>query len=309
VNSTAEQVLVIKLGALGDFVQAMGPFAAIRKRHADAQITLLTTAPYVALAEASGYFNDIWIDKRPRWWQVGEWLGLKRRFDSTGFQRVYDLQTSDRSGIYFRLFAAPKPEWSGIARGCSHPHANPARDSMHSIDRQREQLAMAGIDTVPAPDLGWVNGDISAFGTQSPFVLLLPGGSAHRPAKRWPVTGYVALAKALMAKGCQPVLIGAGDESERNAEIADLCAGVINLTGRTSLFDIASLARSAAGAVGNDNGPMHLIAASDCPSLVLYSSASNPALCAQRGASVAILRRDNLADLELAEVEAAIRLR
>ena len=308
-NSTAEQVLVIKLGALGDFVQAMGPFAAIRKRHADARITLLTTAPYVALAEASGYFNDIWIDKRPRWWQVGEWLGLKRRFDSTGFQRVYDLQTSDRSGIYFRLFAAPKPEWSGIARGCSHPHANPARDSMHSIDRQREQLAMAGIDTVPAPDLGWVNGDISAFGTQSPFVLLLPGGSAHRPAKRWPVTGYVALAKALMAKGCQPVLIGAGDEAERNAEIADLCAGVVNLTGRTSLFDIASLARSAAGAVGNDNGPMHLIAASDCPSLVLYSSASNPALCAQRGASVAILRRDNLADLELAEVEAAIRLR
>jgi len=309
VNSTAEQVLVIKLGALGDFVQAMGPFAAIRKRHADARITLLTTAPYVALAEASGYFNDIWIDKRPRWWQVGEWLGLKRRFDSTGFQRVYDLQTSDRSVIYFRLFAAPKPEWSGIARGCSHPHANPARDSMHSIDRQREQLAMAGIDTVPAPDLGWVNGDISAFGTQSPFVLLLPGGSAHRPAKRWPVTGYVALAKALMAKGCQPVLIGAGDEAERNAEIADLCAGVVNLTGRTSLFDIASLARSAAGAVGNDNGPMHLIAASDCPSLVLYSSASNPALCAQRGASVAILRRDNLADLELAEVEAAIRLR
>ena len=308
-NSTAEQVLVIKLGALGDFVQAMGPFAAIRKRHADARITLLTTAPYVALAEASGYFNDIWIDKRPRWWQVGEWLGLKRRFDSTGFQRVYDLQTSDRSGIYFRLFAAPKPEWSGIARGCSHPHANPARDSMHSIDRQREQLAMAGIDTVPAPDLGWVNGDISAFGTQSPFVLLLPGGSAHRPAKRWPVTGYAALAKALMAKGCQPVLIGAGDEAERNAEIADLCAGVVNLTGRTSLFDIASLARSAAGAVGNDNGPMHLIAASDCPSLVLYSSASNPALCAQRGASVAILRRDNLADLELAEVEAAIRLR
>ena len=81
-------------------------------------------------------------------------------------------------------------------------------------------------------------------------MLLLPGGSAHRPAKRWPVTGYVALAKALMAKGCQPVLIGAGDESERNAEIADLCAGVINLTGRTSLFDIASLARSAAGGRG-----------------------------------------------------------
>ena len=29
---SAQRILVIKLGALGDFVQAMGPFAAIRSR-------------------------------------------------------------------------------------------------------------------------------------------------------------------------------------------------------------------------------------------------------------------------------------
>ena len=52
-------VLVIKLGALGDFVQALGPFNAIRKHHASRQIVLLTTPPFVSLAEASGYFDDI----------------------------------------------------------------------------------------------------------------------------------------------------------------------------------------------------------------------------------------------------------
>ena len=91
--------------------------------------------------------------------------------------------------------------------------------------------------------------------------------------------------------------------------IALACPLAVNLTGRTSLADLTRLARAAAGAVGNDNGPMHLTAAAGCPSVVLFSAASDPALCAQRGPSVAILRRDNLRDLGLAEVEAAMRLR
>ena len=308
-SAPATSILVIKLGALGDFVQALGPFAAIRRHHKDARITLLTTSPYADLAEASGYFNAIWIDERPQWWQVRRWLDLKRRFAEAGFGRVYDLQTSDRSGFYYRLLAEPKPEWSGIARGCSHPHLNPKRDFLHTVDRQREQLAAAGIDDVALPELDWAGGDIAALGLDRPFVLLVPGGSAHRPAKRWPIAGYAALANSLVDRGYQPVLIGTGAEAQRNAEIAAACAQAVNLTGRTSLFDLASLAREAAGAVGNDNGPMHLVAAAGCPTLVLFSSASDPALCAPRGVSVAILRRDNLADLEIAEVEAAIRLR
>ena len=37
---TGRRILVIKLGALGDFVQALGPFAAIRRHHAGDRITL-----------------------------------------------------------------------------------------------------------------------------------------------------------------------------------------------------------------------------------------------------------------------------
>ncbi len=308
---TAEfkNILVIKLSAFGDFVQAMGPCAALRRVHANARITLLTTAPYVEFAEMSGYFDEIWTDDRPRWWQVQKWLSLKRRLDSGAFGRVYDLQTSDRSGTYFRLFARPRPEWSGIATGCSHPHDNPRRDFMHTIERQREQLAAAGIDDVPAPSFDWIDGDIEKFQLPSGFILLVPGGSAGRPAKRWPTARYTRLAKLLAEKGHIPVLIGADDEASRNAEIAKACPHTINLTGKTSLSEIARLARAAAGAVGNDNGPMHLIAAAGCPSVVVYSADSDPALCAQRGPEVVILRRDNLLDLEPDEVEAAIRLR
>ena len=64
------RVLVIKLGALGDVVQALGPFAAIRRNHPGAHVTLLTTAPYKAFLAASGWFDEIWIDDRPPPWRA-----------------------------------------------------------------------------------------------------------------------------------------------------------------------------------------------------------------------------------------------
>ena len=55
-------LLVIKLGALGDFVLATGPFAAIRAAHPNEVLVLLTTAPFAEFARASGYFDEVWID-------------------------------------------------------------------------------------------------------------------------------------------------------------------------------------------------------------------------------------------------------
>ena len=181
-------ILIIKLGALGDFVQAAGPFAAIRAHHTDAHITLLTTQPFADFARRSPWFDDVWIDTRPRLATPGKLMDLRRRLRAGNFGRVYDLQTSDRSSGYRRLFwPGPMPQWSGIARGATHPHANPKRDSLHTIDRQREQLAMAGIAEVRPPDFTWIIRSALRFWLPRPFALLVPGGSAHRPETLWPV--------------------------------------------------------------------------------------------------------------------------
>ena len=59
-------------------------------------------------------------------------------------------------------------------------------------------------------------------------------------------------------------------------------------------------------AVGNDTGPMHLIAAAGCPCLVLYSAESDPARTAPRGPKVAILHEESLQNLGLDRVLAAL---
>ena len=268
------RILVIKLSALGDFVQAMGPFAAIRAHHKGAHITLLTTAPYADFARAGPWFDEVWVDARPKFWQLDAMLALRRRLIAGRFAMVYDLQTSDRSGWYFRLMG--RPNWSGIAPGCSHPDSNPEREHIHTIERQAIQLRLAGIPDTPPPDLSWVTADVARFALPARYALLVPGGAPHRPAKRWPVEHYVALAKSLAGRGIAPVLIGTREDAGPIAGIDGAVIEARSLLGRTGFADIAALARHAVAAVGNDSGPMHLIAAANCPSVVLFSAASDP---------------------------------
>ncbi len=306
-TAAEKRILVVKLGALGDLIQALGPLAAIRRHHADARIVLLTAVPYAAFMDSCPLVDAVWIDRRPGAFDLGGWLALRRRLRGGGFTRVYDLQTSDRSSFYYRLFwPGPPPEWSGIAAGCSHPHANPRRDFLHSIERQAEQLAAAGIKDVPSPDLGWVAADVGRFGLTGRYALLMPGGAAHRPDKRWPATRYADLARRLLTSGVRPVLIGLESEAPLLAEVAAGAPAALDLAGQTSLAEIAVLARGAVAAVGNDTGPMHMAAVAGVPSVVLYSDASDPALCAQRGPAVTILRRSRLTDLSVDAVAAAL---
>ncbi len=298
------RILVIKLGALGDFVQAMGPAAAIRRHHRGDEIALLTTEPYAELARAAPYFDRVLIDERPGLFNPMGWWRLARLLRGGRFDRVYDLQTSDRSSFYHWLMG--RPDWSGIAPSASLPHANPRRDLMHTIERQAEQLRLAGIAEVPLPDLSWAARDIAHWRLPDRLLLLVPGGSAHRPRKRWPVERFAALAALAARQGVTPVVLGGAQEAALGAAIAQRCAAARDLTGKTGLGEIVALGRRALHAVGNDTGPMHLIVAAGAPATVLYSAESDPALTAPRGAHVIVLRRADLAELAVEEVAATL---
>jgi len=292
---TRARIAVIKLGSLGDVILAMGPMRAIRAHHAGAHITLITTWPYADLARQSGYFDEVWEDGRPR--SLGGLVALARRLRRARFTRVYDLQTSGRSSNYFWLLWPRPPQWSGIVFGASHRHDTPERTALHTIERQAQQLAIAGITDIPLPDLSFAVADLAPFGLPARYGVLVPGGSAHRPRKRWPVHRYAQLAAAWAQAGLTPVIVGGTIERPLAEEIRAAVPSARDLTGRTTFAEVAALGRGAQVAVGNDTGPMHLLAASGCPSLVLFSDESDPALCAPRGKAVKVLRVADLGDL------------
>ncbi len=296
------KVLVIKHGALGDIVLAFAAFAAIRAAHVGDEIMVLTTAPFAGLLGASPWFDQVGVDKRPDAWDVPGVLALRRKL--RGFDMVYDLQTSARSSRYFAL--AGKPRWSGIAKGCALPHANPRRDTMHTRERLAEQLAGAGIARLPAPDVGWLRADVSKFRLPARYAILVPGASPHRPEKRWPDQKFGGLAAQLPMPA---VVVGGAAESGLAGVIKTFASKTVDLTGQTTLLELAAVIGGAAMAVGNDTGPMHLAAALGVPSLVLFSGASDPALTAPRypsGGWPGILHAPHLSGVSVAQVVAAL---
>ena len=293
-----KSVLVLRLGALGDFVLSFPAFAALRAHHATDHLALLTTSPFVPLAQASPWFDEIRVDDRPGWLDLP---GLWRLRQKLRAGLVYDLQTSRRSSRYFWL--AGRPLWSGIAAGCAFPDADPGRDLLHTVDRQRGQLAAAGVPPAPL-DVSWLSG----YGpvVEGRYALLVPGTSgSHGGAKTWALERFADLAGLLAGRGLRPVVVGDSGEGGKAAAIRRACPEALDLTGKTSILELAGLAQRAALAVGGDTGPMHLAAMMGCKTIALFSRYSDPVQASPVG-DTTLLRVDRLEDLTVDRVAAAL---
>ena len=293
-----KKILIIKLGAFGDFIVAMTMIRAIRMAHPYAHITLLTSKPFIGLARESGYVDAIEIDQKPKWFQITKWCNVRNWFTAQAFDRVYDLQNNDRTGLYFRIIPkSVRPEWSGAVKGASHANLSPDRTKGHALDGHIMTLSMAGIDGVEIDRLEWIKRDVSKFGLPGSYALIVAGCSPKRPEKRWPVPFFSMLCNRLVEQGTTPVLIGTRDDAETNHAIMAQCPDAIDLTGATDMLDLPVLARGAKLSIGNDTGPMHAIGITGCPSLVLFSKFSSPVKHKPVGPSVHCLQKENLADL------------
>jgi len=288
------RVLVIRHGAFGDIVLSFAAMAAIRDRHVHDEITLLTTRLYGPLLGASPWFDRVEIDKKPEWWSFSALLRLKRQL--SGFDMVYDLQTSGRSTRYFSL--AGRPPWSGVAPGCKFPDAA-NRATLHTRERLAQQLLLAGIPHLPEPDLSWLAKPVQELPER--YAVLVPGAAPHRPEKRFPAEKFRDVAAGL---DMPAVVVGTAGERP----LAQIIGG-IDLTGKTDFFQLASVFRGAQLAIGNDTGPMHLAAALGVKCISLFSDASDPARTAPRypdGGWPCVLRSRSLQDLPVAQVLAAL---
>lgn len=304
-----DKILIIKLGALGDIVLAMDAFHAIRQRHPDAHITLLTRAPFTGLAEKMPWFDEVVSDSNPKFLEVQKWMALRSAIRAGGYSRVYDLQGNDRSGFYFKLIGPRRPEWCGAVKGCSHQRPDHRRDPVPAAERLLRFLESVDVPRAGPADLSWFTGPVDALGLPENFVMLIPGCAPRHPYKRWPASHYARLAHLLAEQSLATVAVGTAVDQAAIDEIRIIFPSVISLAGKTDIGQLAEVARRSKGVVGNDTGPIHIAAVTGAPTLVLMSGKTDPARMTPYGPDVSWLRCEDLADLPPEEVIKSIRLR
>jgi len=302
------RILVIKHGALGDLIQSLDACHALRLHHATAELVLMTSPAHAALARAIPWFDRVWLDERPPPWRLGAWWAVRARFLAEGFDRVYDLQCSSRTARYFRMIPRRRrPEWVGAAPGCSHPNPDFAA-SPSNRQKMAAQLAAAGVPAPGPADLSWLTAPVEHLHLPERFALMVPGCSPHLPHKRWPAQRYGLLARRLAERGLASVVVGTGVDQGAIDGVRAAAPGVVDLGGRTTLFELAAVARQAAVAVGNDTGATFLASAVGTPTLMLMSSHTDPLVSAPWGPGARWLKRDDISDISVEAAEQAMPL-
>ena len=262
-----QQVLIIKHGALGDFILETGAMFDIRRRHPQARLHLLTAAAFVKMAQKMEIFDDILVDNRSSHLPLGILRGIARN----GYDVIYDLQCSNRSRKrYFTIL-----RW--LCRG-TYRWIDGRWKTCATITK-RHALGCGSVKVEPM-ELEWTPTDLSFMRSDNPelerlperYVLLICGCSPTHPYKRWPVQNFCGLAQRLAARGVAPVLIGTNAEAAEIAAVTAACPAAVSLLNKTALLDVPEIARRALATVGNDTGPSHMAAMSGGPTIAIYDN-------------------------------------
>lgn len=266
-SPAGKNVLVIKLGALGDVVLFLPQLAHILEVHAADRVTLLTAPEYAELVAGFPQLRVVCFRRRGvlEMLRVLAWL-LGRQFDV-----VYDLQGSLRSRVMTLVSQAQQRV--GSAPGIAYTHTPaPGAAAVHAFDRFNEVLEAGGIGAAgPVFRLPWLPEvqpavvawlqDKELMGKR--LALLHAGSSPRWSSKRWGEANFMDLATALTARGIDVVWIGASAERDLNRRLSAVVG--VDATGRFDYRELAALASHAQFAVTSDSGPMHLLSATTLP--------------------------------------------
>lgn len=303
------RLLVLRGGALGDFIVTIPVLSALRRRWPGAHIELVGY-PYLAeIASVVGLVDRIASLHEAR---IAKFFGLRPHLpdDLRAYIRSFD--------IVFSYFHDPEEtvrinlETAGARQVIV---GSPLVKELHAVDhflKPLETLAIYEQGERPTLDLpaSEVNEGCArlaeyASGASGPRWILHPGSG--NPKKNWPIGHFISLARKLRDEnGILPLfLLGEADEAAREglSRNATDIPRIENLTVR----QVAQVLTAADGYLGNDSGITHLAAATGARTIALFGP-SNATFWAPRGPRVTLLQApdNNLDTLPLALVHAAI---
>jgi ADP-heptose:LPS heptosyltransferase len=281
-----QRILVLRGGALGDFIVTLPALRLLRERWPDAGISIVGNASAAALGRISGCVDTVHSQHEARWSALTDNAPLPEplRDRLAAFDLVINYWP-DRDGALRRHF--PVRTGQRFLEAPALPHLAPA--ARHYC----EPLLNLGLD--PADFRSRLP---LAREPAEPAIAVHPGSGS--PRKNWPVERWRQLLSALPG----PFLLVGG---EADTAAVEGLAGLGEVFAGRPLPELAARLARCRGFLGHDSGVSHLAAAVGTPCVLLFGP-TDPAMWAPPGDHVHPLRRGpDLAGLEVTEVLAIVK--
>ncbi|MBI3882353.1 MAG: glycosyltransferase family 9 protein [Verrucomicrobia bacterium] len=298
------KILVIRGGAIGDFILTLPALAALRAQFPGVRMELLGYPHIAELARAVGLVDAV----KP----------IESRALASFFARGGDLPTEMTN--YFAGFALvvsylfdPDGIFQTNVTSCTAaqfiagPHRPNEGEFMHATEvflKPLERLAIFGAEVVPR--LRMTAGEAPAR-PAAPTLACHPGSGSEK--KNWPEPQWAALLDELVARTEANLLIVGGEAEGKVLErlAAKLSPERVRIARSVPLPELARLLAGCDAFLGHDSGITHLAAAVGLPGVVLWG-VSNAVIWRPPSPRMEIVRQPGgLAALSVNEVLARVR--
>jgi heptosyltransferase-2 len=254
------KVLVIRFSSIGDIVLTTPVLRCLKKQLENVEIHYCTKLSYRTLLESNPYIN--------KFHYLGESLfELGKALRKEKFDLVIDLHKNTRTLFLKLMIGAPSSSFNKLnwEKWLLVNFKLNKLPSVHIVDRYMKTLEGVGIVNdglgldyfFPANEAFAISQLPASF--QKGFIIYAIGG--QHETKKLPLEKM----KELMASISVPLILIGGKEDEATgeklAEIAQEKKPVLNLCGKLSLHQSASLIEKSLKVYSHDTGMMHIAAA------------------------------------------------
>jgi len=280
-----KRIIIVRMDRIGDVVLSSPAIKAVRDAYPDSHIAVLVR-PYAREAvDGNPCVNEvITYDKSGKEKSLSGKIRFISRLKNKKFDLAIILHPNNSSHIIAFLAGIPVrlgyDKKSGIFLTKKIPHTK-QYGLKHEIDYVLDLLRYIGIESsdkdlhmpVNKASEERVRGlfDKNGIAQNGPVITVHPAASCR--SKRWAAERFAKVSDLLAEKfGARIVIIsGPGDDKMMGDKVAVLMkSGALNLAGKTSISDIASILRRSKLLITNDSGPVHISCAVGTPVISIF---------------------------------------
>ena len=279
-----KNILIIRLDRIGDVLLSTPVFKTVREAYPKSHISVMVRPYAEDVVLGNPYIDDLIVyDKDGAHKGALATLVFCQRLRARRFDCAIVLHPSNRSHIV--PFLAGIPMRLGYDRKLSFlltksvPHKKEF-GLKHEIDYALDVVHYIGIEPtshdlyMPIKESSEARIDElfkkHALAHGAVVVTLHPGASC--PSKRWPPERFADVADKLAQKyGARIVVIAGPKEKGFGDRVCELIKSkTVNVSGTTSVADVASILKRSRLLVSNDSGPVHIACAIGTPVVALF---------------------------------------
>ena len=282
-----ERILIARTDRIGDVLLSTPVIKALRDNYPSAYIAMMVSPQANDIIEGNPYLDEVIIyDKEAKHKSLGNSIRFARNLKKKKFDLAIILHPTNR--VHLISFFAGIKRRVGFGRKLAFLLTDRIKHlkqegKKHELEYNMDFLKYLGFTIkdssmfmpIKQESEVWVDDLFQKEGIIKQDRLLAIHPAASCPSKIWPESSFAQVADRLIEKYNFKALIIAGPKDISKAERISkgMHRPLINLAGKTSVSQLASVLKRCSLFISNDSGPVHIASALGTPVISIFGRA------------------------------------